>query len=72
MKGTLMEAFHAWREPAQGRQQTFAGKPMNGANVWPAALPGMRSEVAQYVDAVSALTRGRVRRPTRRRPTSSC
>ncbi len=57
MKGTLMEAFHAWREPAQGRQQTFAGKPMNGANVWPPALPGMQSEVAQYVDAVSALTR---------------
>ena len=56
MKGTLMEAFHAWREPAPGQPRTFAGKPMNDANVWPRALPGMRSEVSRYVDAVSALT----------------
>jgi isopenicillin N synthase-like dioxygenase len=56
MSGTLMEAFHAWREPAEGETQYFAGKVMNDANVWPRSLPGMREEVSRYVDAVTQLT----------------
>jgi isopenicillin N synthase-like dioxygenase len=61
MKGTSMEAFHAWQEPPGGRTQTFAGKLMNDANVWPSQIPTMRSEVARYVDSVSELTRDLLR-----------
>ena len=61
MKGTSMEAFHAWIEPAAGRTQTFAGKVMNDANVWPAQIPAMRSDVARYVNLVGELTRDLLR-----------
>lgn len=57
LKGTLMEAFHAWMEPADGRKQSFAGKEMSNANVWPRPLPDMQTEVTQYIDAVARLTR---------------
>lgn len=61
LKGTAMEAFHAWIDPPAGHTQRFAGKVMNDANVWPGRMPAMRADVGRYVDAVSGLTRDLLR-----------
>jgi len=57
LKGALMEAFHAWKEPPTGGKQYFAGKVMEKPNVWPAGMPDMHAEVSGYLEAVTQLTR---------------
>ena len=54
--GDLVEAFQAMPELAADDPDVLAGKPLHGANLWPAGMPGFRETVLDYMAALATLS----------------
>ena len=50
LKGNLYEAFQIHRELPPDDPDVVAGKPLHGANRWPAAMPELRERMTAYFD----------------------
>ncbi|MPS28317.1 MAG: isopenicillin N synthase family oxygenase [Alcaligenaceae bacterium] len=56
LKGNLHEAFQIHAELPPDHPAVLAGKPLHGANQWPASLPGLRTAMLDYFRDMSALS----------------
>lgn len=57
LKGNLYEAFQIHRELPPDDPDVIAGKPLHGANRWPASMPELRERMLAYFDEMDAFAR---------------